>query len=123
MRRKSRDDSEEPILNVADELVALGPLRRDLLPLYQRWINDLGTMGLSPLPTARRSRTGTTGSRRRRAVYDLREGDPAGLALGLQLLAECSDKLGGAIFGFPVALAAALVGVLATTWARLVSAQ
>jgi hypothetical protein len=51
MRRKSRDDSEEPILNVADELVALGPLRRDLLPLYQRWINDLGTMGLSPLLT------------------------------------------------------------------------
>jgi hypothetical protein len=33
--------------------VALGPLRRVLLPLYQRWINDLGTgrtLGLSPLP-------------------------------------------------------------------------
>jgi RimJ/RimL family protein N-acetyltransferase len=53
MRRKSTDDNEEPILNVAGELVALGPLRRDLLPLYQRWINDLGTgrtLGLSPLP-------------------------------------------------------------------------
>lgn len=53
MRRKSTENNEEPILNVAGELVALGPLRRDLLPLYQRWINDLGTMrtlGLSPLP-------------------------------------------------------------------------
>src|SRR3712207_8409157 len=31
---------ERPILNVTGERVALGPLRRDLLPLYQRWIND-----------------------------------------------------------------------------------
>lgn len=30
----------EPILNVVGEKVALGPLRRDLLPLLQRWIND-----------------------------------------------------------------------------------
>jgi diamine N-acetyltransferase len=46
-------NSEEPILNVVGEMVALGPLRRDLLPLYQRWINDLGTMrtlGLAPHP-------------------------------------------------------------------------
>jgi len=46
-------NNEEPILNVVGELVALGPLRRDLLPLYQRWINDLGTMrtlGVPPLP-------------------------------------------------------------------------
>jgi RimJ/RimL family protein N-acetyltransferase len=53
MRRKSTENNEEPILNVAGELVALGPLRRDLLPLYPRWINDLGTMrtlGLTPLP-------------------------------------------------------------------------
>jgi diamine N-acetyltransferase len=33
-------DDERPVLNVTGELVALGPLRRDLLPLYQRWIND-----------------------------------------------------------------------------------
>ena len=29
------------ILNVEGDLVALGPLRRELLSLYQRWINDL----------------------------------------------------------------------------------
>jgi hypothetical protein len=39
MRGKSKDINEEPILNVEGERVALGPLRRDLLPLYQRWIS------------------------------------------------------------------------------------
>lgn len=44
-------DGEQPILNIVGELVALGPLRRDLLPLYQRWINDLGTVrNLSLMP-------------------------------------------------------------------------
>jgi RimJ/RimL family protein N-acetyltransferase len=31
----------EPIVNIAGELVALGPLRRDLVPGYHRWQNDL----------------------------------------------------------------------------------
>jgi hypothetical protein len=47
------ENAERPILNIEGDLVALGPLRRDLLALYQRWINDLGTMrtlGLAPLP-------------------------------------------------------------------------
>ncbi len=29
-----------PIINIEGEKVALGPHRRDLLPLYQRWLND-----------------------------------------------------------------------------------
>lgn len=29
-----------PILNIVGDLVALGPMRRELLSLYQRWIND-----------------------------------------------------------------------------------
>ena len=33
-------DESTPIVNIVGELVALGPMRRDLLPLYQRWIND-----------------------------------------------------------------------------------
>lgn len=32
-----------PLVNITGELVALGPLRRDLLPLYHRWVNDLAT--------------------------------------------------------------------------------
>ena len=53
MTGESTDNSGGPILNIEGALVALGPLRRDLLPLYQRWINDLGTMrtlGLPPHP-------------------------------------------------------------------------
>jgi diamine N-acetyltransferase len=40
----SSQDSQEPILNVVGELVAIGPIRHDLLPLYQRWINDFRTL-------------------------------------------------------------------------------
>ncbi len=32
-----------PVVNIVGEFVALGPLRRELLPLYQRWINDFRT--------------------------------------------------------------------------------
>jgi len=36
-------DESVPIVNFEGELVSLGPLRRDLIPLYLRWINDFGT--------------------------------------------------------------------------------
>src|ERR1044072_2395961 len=32
--------TSEPIINMRGEKIALGPLRRDLVPLYERWIND-----------------------------------------------------------------------------------
>ena len=32
------------IVNIASERVELGSLRRDLIPFYQRWINDFATM-------------------------------------------------------------------------------
>jgi diamine N-acetyltransferase len=42
---------ERPLVNIIGELVALGPLRRDLLPLYHRWISDFGTVRtLGPAP-------------------------------------------------------------------------
>jgi RimJ/RimL family protein N-acetyltransferase len=34
--------SEEAVLNIVGERVALGPLRKDLVPLFGRWRNDLG---------------------------------------------------------------------------------
>jgi diamine N-acetyltransferase len=44
---------EGPIINITGEKVALGPLRRDLLPLYLRWINDFDvtrtTVGFFPV--------------------------------------------------------------------------
>jgi len=42
--------AERPVLTVEGALVALGPMRRDLLPLYQRWINDLATVRSLALP-------------------------------------------------------------------------
>jgi RimJ/RimL family protein N-acetyltransferase len=46
--------ASHPILNIIGEKVALGPQRRDLLPLYQRWVNDFEVtrtldLGLRPL--------------------------------------------------------------------------
>ena len=37
-------ENDRPIVNILGGLVALGPLRRDLLPLYARWRNDFGVM-------------------------------------------------------------------------------
>ena len=33
-------EDQQPIINIVGEKVALGPLRRDLVPLHQRWSND-----------------------------------------------------------------------------------
>ena len=38
--RPPQPDGQQPIINIAGEKVALGPLRQDLLPLYLKWIND-----------------------------------------------------------------------------------
>jgi diamine N-acetyltransferase len=46
-------DPNAPILNIEGEQVALGPLRREHIPLYLRWINDFGTtrtLGVPPRP-------------------------------------------------------------------------
>ncbi len=52
---RERGASERPIINIVGELVALGPHRRDLLPTYQRWINDFSALRTlspsSPQPT------------------------------------------------------------------------
>ncbi|MDF3015529.1 MAG: GCN5-related N-acetyltransferase [Thermomicrobiales bacterium] len=46
-------DLDGPIVNIEGELVALGPLRREHIPLCLRWINDFGTtrmLGVTPRP-------------------------------------------------------------------------
>jgi hypothetical protein len=42
VKQSGRADSEAPVLNVEGDLLSLGALRRGMLPLYTRWINDLG---------------------------------------------------------------------------------
>ena len=44
---------DTPILNIVGEKVALGPLRRDLVPVYQRWFNAFDvvrTLAIPPRP-------------------------------------------------------------------------
>lgn len=38
------DQAAQPTLNVIGDAIALGPQRRDLVPLYQRWLNDFAVM-------------------------------------------------------------------------------
>jgi len=45
---------QPPILNIIGQKVALGPLRRELVPLYLRWINDftvLRNLAIGVTPT------------------------------------------------------------------------
>ncbi len=46
---EERRDQRPPV-NVEGELVALGPLRRDLIPTYHRWHNDVATTRTFNLP-------------------------------------------------------------------------
>ena len=44
---------ERPTVNIVGERVALGPIRKDLVPTYWRWMNDFGTLrtlGVPPVP-------------------------------------------------------------------------
>ncbi|MGI8854416.1 MAG: GNAT family N-acetyltransferase [Thermomicrobiales bacterium] len=41
---ESDGGESQPVVNIVGDRVALGPIRRDLLPLYQRWLNDFGTV-------------------------------------------------------------------------------
>ncbi|HUG13703.1 MAG TPA: GNAT family protein [Thermomicrobiales bacterium] len=45
-------DVDDPIINIAGERVALGPLRPDHLPHYQRWLNDFGVIRTLMRPPA-----------------------------------------------------------------------
>lgn len=50
------ENDDQPVINIVGERVALGPHRRDLLPLYHRWLNDFEvarTAGLMFYPLTR----------------------------------------------------------------------
>ncbi len=46
-------EASPPVVNIVGQKVALGPLRKDLVPTYTRWYNDfytLRTLGTTPVP-------------------------------------------------------------------------
>lgn len=52
-RSNKAPDSTAPLFNIIGEKVALGPLRKDLVPLCNRWYNDLRSMsrlGVTDVP-------------------------------------------------------------------------
>src|SRR5690348_2132157 len=63
-------DEEKPIINIVGEQVALGPISRDLLPLYQRWINDFGTLRTLAIPPRPLTMEGETAWYDRAATSD-----------------------------------------------------
>jgi RimJ/RimL family protein N-acetyltransferase len=67
-------DLEAPILNIEGELVALGPLRREHIPIYLRWINDFGTTRMLGLPPRPMTLEQETAWYERAAVDDARVG-------------------------------------------------
>lgn len=56
MNVNSQEESPEarlPVFNIVGEKVALGPLRKDLIPTYTQWYNNfytLRTLGTTPVP-------------------------------------------------------------------------
>lgn len=47
---RAHDAETGPVVSIVGERIALGPLRRDLLPTYQRWNNDFGVTRTMSVP-------------------------------------------------------------------------
>lgn len=44
------NEDEKPVINIVGDKVALGPIRRDLIPLYHRWMNDFAVLRTLHIP-------------------------------------------------------------------------
>ena len=98
-------DAERPILNIEGELVALGPIRRDLIPLYQRWLNDFGTLrtlgAIPPGPMTLEAETAWyehASSGQGGPHFTIYE-RPTGRPIGTTGLRDIDDRHGTASFG------------------------
>ena len=96
----------ESVFNISGERVLLGPLRRELIPVYLRWSNDLETsrtQGLS-WPWTLEQATAAFESRAASAdaawftMYERSSGDP----IGVCYLYEISHRHGRASFGITI---------------------
>jgi RimJ/RimL family protein N-acetyltransferase len=96
--------NEQPIVNIVGERVALGPLRRELVPLYLRWRNDFEvqrTFGDVPVPVTLEQRTawfedaGSAGDAHWFTIYAIEGWQP----IGTTDLFEIDYRLRTARFG------------------------
>ncbi len=115
---------ERPPINVAGEPVALGPLRRDLVPTYHRWHNDVATARTFALPQpttleqeeASYARLTAAGDAAFFTVYERTAWQPVGTAY----LADIDHRHGRAEFGVLIGEPAARGRGYGTETARLV---
>jgi diamine N-acetyltransferase len=86
MDYRNGESGARPLVNIVGEMVALGPLRRDLLPLYLRWANDMpSARNLNMLPphtleqeTAWYDKAVTAGDEKNFTVYEVSTWRPIG---------------------------------------------
>ena len=79
--------ADAPIINFQGELVGLGPIRREYIPLYQRWMNDFETtrfLDFRPRPMTLEQETGwfeqaaTDRDEITFTIFELSTGQPVG---------------------------------------------
>lgn len=98
--------NDDPIVNIAGSTVSLGPLRRELIPRYQRWNNDLSTsrtLGLS-WPTTREQESATYEQRVNDpgAVYFTVYENASSLPIGIAYLYEIESRHARASYGIVI---------------------
>ncbi len=80
------EQADAPVINFQGELVGLGPIRREFIPLYQRWMNDFETtrfLDFQPRPMTLAQETAwfeatSTGDGIIFTIYELATGRPIG---------------------------------------------
>ena len=100
------EQKDEPVLlNIVGEKVALGPLRRDLLPQYLRWMNDFEvtrTLGVGSRPLTMEAEAGwyeTASVSGTQVYFTLYERHPALRPIGTTSLMEIDYAQRRATFG------------------------
>ena len=81
------EKADAPMINIRGDLVGLGPIQRDFIPLYQRWMNDFETtrfLDYQPRPvtleqeTAWYEHTANNRDEITFSIYELRTNCPIG---------------------------------------------
>lgn len=102
------EPQEPPVINIRGRRVALGPIRRDLVPQYRKWINDFETSASSgntpgPLTEGQEeewySQIGKDRHKVSFTIYELSEMTP----VGTTMLREIDYRHRTAIFGIDIA--------------------
>ena len=98
---------EQPIVNITGERIALGPLRRDHLPSYERWRNDFyiqRNTGDVPRPVTREERVAwyeratTSPDTYKFTIYEIATWRP----IGLTNLFDIDLRFRSAVFGLMI---------------------